>query len=122
MPKDLEPYLLVAAGGFAGACARYVVNVIVPSLPGILIANVTGCVLLGFLLYEAIYAGAFSPRARLLFGAGFLGAYTTFSTFSLQTLRASPELALLNLAANLLLGLAGVLVGRQLAILTARRA
>lgn len=119
MLKDLEPYLLVALGGFTGACARYVVNGLVPSMPGILIINMTGCVMLGFLLYESIYAGAFSPQTRAIFGAGFLGAYTTFSTLSLQTLLVSPEIAFLNVLANLSLGLAGVLIGREIALLTA---
>ena len=116
MPKNLELYLLVALGGFAGASSRYVINGIIPSMPGILLINVTGCILLGFLLYESVYAGAFSPRTRAVFGAGFLGAFTTFSTFSIQTLQASPEVAILNVAANLTLGLIGVLIGRQAAI------
>ncbi len=122
MHRDLEPYLLVAAGGCAGAIARYVINGLVPSMPGILIINVAGCILLGFLLYESVYAGAFSPRTRVVFGAGFLGAFTTFSTFSIQTLQASLELAILNVAANLALGLIGVLIGRQAAIFLAGRA
>ena len=121
MLKDAEPYLLVAVGGFTGASARYVLNSLVPSMPGILIINVSGCILLGFLLYESIYAGAFSPQTRAIFGAGFLGAFTTFSTFSLQTLQASPAIAILNMLANLSLGLIGVMIGRQIALFTARK-
>ena len=122
MIKDSEYYLLVSMGGFAGAIARYTINLIIPAMQGILVINVVGCVFLGFLLYGSIYAGAFSPRVRAAFGAGFLGAFTTFSTFSLQTLQASPEAAILNVLGNLILGLAGVMIGRQLAILVARRA
>ncbi|HMK47259.1 MAG TPA: fluoride efflux transporter CrcB [Methanocella sp.] len=120
MLKDTEPYLLVATGGFMGAGARYLVNSLVPSMPGILIINALGCVLLGFLLYESIYAGAFSPQIRAVFGAGFIGAFTTFSTFSLQTIQAAPAIAMLNVLANLLLGLIGVMIGRQLALVIAR--
>lgn len=120
MLKDLEPYLLVAVGGFLGAVARYAVNGAVPSMAGILLINVSGCMVLGFLLYESIYTGAFSPAARTVFGAGFLGAFTTFSTFSLQTLQAAPEIAALNAAANLGLGLLGVMIGRQVALLVGR--
>jgi len=103
-----------------GAGARYLVNSLVPSMPGILIINALGCVLLGFLLYESIYAGAFSPQIRAVFGAGFIGAFTTFSTFSLQTIQAAPAIAMLNVLANLLLGLIGVMIGRQLALVIAR--
>ncbi|WP_424356788.1 fluoride efflux transporter CrcB [Methanocella sp. MCL-LM] len=118
--RDTELYALVAAGGFAGASARYVVNAIVPSMPGILIINVLGCIVLGFLLYESLFTGMFSPTVRAVFGSGFIGAFTTFSTFSLQTLQASPEIAVLNVLGNLFLGLAGVLIGRQAAMLLAR--
>jgi len=47
-------------------------------MPGILLINVLGCIMLGFLLYEAQYAGTFSPAVRTFFGAGFIGAFTTF--------------------------------------------
>jgi CrcB protein len=89
-------------------------------MPGILTINVAGCILLGFLLYEAQYSGTFSPAVRTFFGAGFIGAFTTFSTFSLETLQAAPEIAILNVLANVVLGLAGVMIGRQAALLLAR--
>jgi CrcB protein len=78
MIEDTKPYLFVAIGGFAGACMRYIINFLVLSMPGILIINVSGCILLGFLLYESQYSGMFSPATRTFFGAGFIGAFTTF--------------------------------------------
>ena len=118
--RDTELYVLIAAGGFAGACARYLINGLVPSMPGILLINILGCIILGFLLYESLFTGMFSPTVRAVFGSGFIGAFTTFSTFSVQTLQASPEIAILNVLGNLFLGLAGVLIGRQAALLLAR--
>ena len=112
MPSRSEPYLLIAAGGFAGACVRYSMNETVHGMYGILLINVIGCYLLGFLMYESIFIGAFSPQTRLVYGAGFIGSFTTFSTFSLQTFQASPAIAILNVAASLTLGFAFVLLGR----------
>jgi fluoride exporter len=120
MPGIFNEYYLVAAGGFAGALARYVLNGVIPGMPGTLAINVAGCLFLGFIMYESAYSGAFSPRARIICGAGFLGAFTTFSTFELQTFQASPGIAIANILASLILGLAAVLVGRQLAIRRAR--
>lgn len=116
MLGKLEPYLLIAAGGFAGACSRYAVGGMLPGMPGILVVNAIGCYLLGFLMYESIYLGAFSPQTRLVYGVGFIGAFTTFSTFSLMTFEASPLPALVNVFSSLILGGAGVFLGRMTAI------
>lgn len=120
MIEDTKPYLFVAIGGFAGACMRYLINLLVPSMPGILIINVSGCILLGFLLYESQYSGMFSPATRTFLGVGFIGAFTTFSTFSIETLQATPEIAIINVLANVVLGLTGVMIGRQAALRFAR--
>jgi fluoride exporter len=114
--SDLETYILIATGGFAGALSRYYINELVPSMPGILVINVAGCFLLGFLMYESIYVGAFSQQTRLVCGAGFIGAFTTFSTFSLQTFTTSPAMAFSNVVTNVLLGLVAVFLGRVAAI------
>ncbi len=121
MPGKYEPYLLIAVGGFAGACVRYSMNETVQGMFGILLINVIGCYLLGFLMYESIFIGAFSPQTRLVYGAGFIGSFTTFSTFSVQTLHASPAIAILNVAASLILGFGGVFLGRLTAAKVAGR-
>ena len=92
------------------------VNEVIPGIPGILLINVAGCFLLGFLMYESIYAGKFSPHTRLACGIGFIGAFTTFSTFSYQTFHSSPEIAILNVILSLTLGLLAIFLGRMAAI------
>lgn len=77
----------VSAGGFAGAVARYVLSGVIakrfPSgfLPyGTLAVNGLGCFLLGLLWGHEV-----PETAMLLLGTGFMGAFTTFSTFKLET-------------------------------------
>jgi CrcB protein len=86
------PYLLVGIGGFVGANARFVVARLVGALfetrfpLGTFIINVSGSFLLGVL--GTILAQKAFPNSegmRLALGVGFLGAFTTFSTFELET-------------------------------------
>jgi len=118
----VETYALVAIGGFAGANARYVVDLALGGAPATLAANVVGSALLGFLLYEEAYLGVFTGPMRTAVGTGFLSSLTTYSTFAVQTLQAAPLAAAGNVAANYALGIAGVLAGRRLALAVARRA
>jgi len=82
-------YLAVLVGGGVGALVRYLVSVFiqkfVPNFPlGTMVINTTGAFLIGFLsiyLTEVIDA---PPNIRLLLITGFLGGYTTFSTFTLE--------------------------------------
>lgn len=83
---------LVAAGGAAGAAARAGVSVAVPHLGGvpvtIVVVNVVGAFLLGY-LYEAVTRlGPGSPRAtslKRLLGTGFCGGFTTYSSLATDT-------------------------------------
>ena len=106
----LRDFLWVALGGALGAMARYGAGLMCSGafgdrFPwGTLLVNVLGCFLLGWLLQSTTT----SDTAKLAVGAGFLGAFTTFSTFGVQTLQAwqrSPALAFLNIGTNVLLGL-----------------
>lgn len=118
----VETYALVALGGFAGANARYVVDGAIAALPATLAVNVLGSALLGFLLFEEAYLGVFSGPMRTAAGTGFLSSLTTYSTFAVQTYQAAPLVAAGNVAANYALGIAGVLVGRHVALSLAGRA
>jgi CrcB protein len=115
---------LVALGGALGALARYglgtaAVRAFGTTVPvGTWAVNLLGCFLIGLALPVAA-----ADRARLVLIVGFLGSFTTFSTFSADTLAlleaGRPGLALLNAAGSLLGGLAltalGMAVGRALA-------
>jgi fluoride exporter len=90
---------------------------------GTLAVNVTGSFLIGVLATLADERGAIGPSPRTFLIVGVLGGFTTFSSFSMETLRLweafGPGRALLNVAANGALGLgaavAGVAAGRALA-------
>jgi CrcB protein len=111
----------IGAAGFAGAIARYwidglVVRRISSSFPwGTLVVNATGCFLLGLLFTLFTERLAPHPTLRAALLIGLLGAYTTFSTFSLETVRLFEDgavlLALGNVAASLGLGIAAVYAG-----------
>ena len=114
-------YLLIGIGGFLGANARYLVagwitERLGSSFPyGTLIINVSGSFILGFFL-EFISNRLFvQPNWQLFFAIGFLGAYTTFSTFSFESLALLQEgsylLALANMVGSVILGLIAVLAG-----------
>ncbi len=88
----MDKVLLVAAGGAAGAVARYGLGVQAMRLwgsawpYGTLAANVIGGMLMGVLVgWLAFRGGADQERLRLLLGVGVLGGFTTFSAFSLET-------------------------------------
>lgn len=81
----------VAAGSALGGSARYLVGTILPqrtstAFPlGTLVINVTGSLLLGFIIRYAMDAQTVSPEWRAFVTIGICGGYTTFSTFSLET-------------------------------------
>ncbi len=85
--------LWVGLGGFLGANARYLLGGWVASrygaaFPyGTFVINVTGSFILGFFLAFAQDRVWVAPSARLLFAVGFVGAYTTFSTFEYESVR-----------------------------------
>lgn len=108
--------LLVAAGGALGSVLRFwlggwVASKIGAPVWGTLFVNVTGCFLIGFL--DALFSS--QPWIRYLLMIGVMGGYTTFSTFSLQTLdfmqKGQVTLALVNVASSVILCLLGVWLG-----------
>jgi CrcB protein len=117
----LETLALVAIGGFAGANLRYLFAGVLPGLGGTLAANALGSFALGFILYEAMYVGIVADETRFVVSTGFLSSFTTYSTFALQSVQASPMLLVANIVANYALGFAGVLTGRSLATAVSRR-
>ena len=87
----------VGLGGFLGANARYLLGSYISDrwgavFPlGTFIINITGSFILGFFMAFAEERPFIAPSARLMFAVGFVGAYTTFSTFEYETMRLIQE-------------------------------
>ena len=121
----MQKYLLVALGGAAGSIARYWVGSTVSGrigtkFPyGTFVINITACVIIGFALTFLSKRADLSPAWRYLVPIGFIGAYSTFSTYeweTLSTLRSGAFfLAALYAVGSLLLGLVAVWGGAVLA-------
>ena len=113
-------FLLVAA---VGACARYLLDGFVqarrgPEFPwGTCVVNISGSFVLGVITGLALYHGL-GVDSKLVFGTGFCGAYTTFSTFSYETVRLAEGgltgAAIRNVAVNTVGGLLAAAVGLAL--------
>jgi CrcB protein len=120
----LAQALVVGAGGFVGAALRYAVGVgalrwLGAGFPfATFLVNVTGCFMIGLLAAWFDRTGA-GLTPRLFWLAGVLGGYTTFSTFGFETLAllrgGAPGAAAINVAGQVLLGLAAVAAGAALA-------
>jgi fluoride exporter len=89
--NNLTLYAFIAIGGASGACLRYFISQILLNWLGkgfpfaTLVVNISGSFIMG-LLYGLIEQGTLEVSVhRTLIGIGFLGAFTTFSTFSLDT-------------------------------------
>ena len=121
-------YLWIAIGGAIGSVGRYwlsglIANRFGSTFPwGTIIVNVTGCLVIGFFNTLTGTEGRWlaSPTARTFFMIGICGGYTTFSSFSLQTLNLANDGEWLYAGANILysvaLCLAGVWLGHALAV------
>lgn len=114
----------IGLAGFFGAASRYhfegwVSNRWPTAFPwGTFAVNVTGCFLLG--LVFTLMTGRFLPHPdlRTAITIGFVGAYTTFSTFAFETIRLGEDgavaLALGNVVASVVAGIAAVWIGTVL--------
>lgn len=113
-------YVVVGMGGFLGAVARYVVGNYIGSRYGVrfpygtFVINMSGCFLIGLILTLLARTTA-SPYWRYAIPIGFIGAYTTFSTFEFETLRAVQDgqvtTGLLNVALSVVVGFLAVWTG-----------
>lgn len=117
-------WLWVGLGGFLGATGRYLVDRAVQSTTGLefplgtLTVNVLGSFALGMAATGLLKYGVTSPRLKLFLLTGLLGAFTTFSTFSHQSLQlllnGRHRAFLGNVTGSVLLCLAGAYLGVRL--------
>ena len=121
----MNRYLLISLGAILGANARYLTGVwaaerLGPHFPyGTLLVNVCGSFILGCLIAALDGRLLLPSDLRFFLGVAFLGAFTTFSSFSVETLlllrAGSIGLGLINFLANNLAGLAAAMLGFWLA-------
>jgi fluoride exporter len=123
--KVLIQSLAVGAAGFVGALARWgVASLFGRLLPmrfplGTFVINISGSFFLGWFLTFVSVRYPISDTMRLAIATGFVGAYTTFSTFMYESTRLGDEgawfEAILNLLGSLIVGLIAVKLGMILA-------
>jgi fluoride exporter len=117
----LLKFVLVGVGGFVGAIARYSVGLVVTQSLGLrfpfatFLINVTACFLIGFFMHLLAERGLLDLHWLYIIVIGFIGAYTTFSTFEYETMRLLVEgqigIGLLYVGSSLLAGFFMVWVG-----------
>lgn len=120
--EGLRPVLLVGVGGFVGSVGRYLVGGWVHrALPfvvfpvGTLVVNVAGCLAIGLLAGLVEVRQVLGPDLRVFLLIGVLGGFTTFSSFAYESLALARDAeigrALLNVAAQVVLGLVAAWLG-----------
>lgn len=119
----MHPIVLVGVGGFIGAVLRYLMSGLVQNLTrsvtfphGTLSVNITGCFLMGIFSHLVESQAGLTAEMRLFLLVGLFGSFTTYSTFSHETLNLLQDhglpLALINIGTHIILGLSAVLLGR----------
>jgi CrcB protein len=127
--SELPVVAAVSLGGGLGALARYGIGLLVPTEPGrfpwgTFGINVLGCLLIGMLMVVATELMRAHRLVRPFIGVGVLGGFTTFSTYSVESLRLLPDvgLAVTYLLGTLVAAILAVMTGVWLVRRLARRA
>jgi CrcB protein len=119
---------MVGIGGFLGAIARFALGGFIADRMGsrfpygTFVINISGSFVIGFILTLLAHHTTASPNWRYLIPVGFIGAYTTFSTFEYETLRSMQDgqmlIAMAYVSSSVIVGFAavwlGVVAGRAL--------
>jgi CrcB protein len=121
----LQKYLLIAFGGALGSMVRYWVGSAIANGMGTkfhygtFVINITACVIIGFSLTVLAKRADLKPAWRFLVPVGFIGAYSTFSTYEWETVSSirtdAFSLAALYAVSSLILGLVAVWAGTAIA-------
>lgn len=117
----MQRYLLIAVGGALGAMLRYFVGVVAVErlgsrFPfGTFSINVSACFMIGFILEYLNHHTGVNPAWRYAFAIGFIGAFSTFSTFEWETwsdlTNGAFWMGILYVVASLVVGLIAVALG-----------
>lgn len=119
--------LYLGVFGGMGCIARYLVSGWIYALAGktlpygTLAVNVTGSLLLGLVMEGSLRSTLLSPDLRFGLTVGFLGGFTTFSTFSYETVRLLEEGSVVAAGANILLNISVCIVAALVGIYLARQ-
>ncbi len=123
--SQLPALAAVTLGGGLGAALRYILSGAVYRVAGTdfpygtLVVNILGSMLLGWLMETSEVSTASGPMLRLFLGVGLCGGFTTFSTFSYETMRmlssGSYMTALMNIGASVMLCILGIYLGMLVA-------
>lgn len=109
-----ETLLLVALGAFGGANGRYFISLLIDStLMSTAVVNIIGSFALGALTQEAQLVGIVSRRSHRILGTGFLSSFTTYSSFVIDAVTATPALGVLYILGSYVLGFTGAILGHQ---------
>ncbi|MGE6577131.1 fluoride efflux transporter FluC [Paenibacillus xylanexedens] len=121
----MKELLYIGAGGFLGTLTRYAIQLAIPTVHGgvpwaVLLINAMGSLFLGWFFTIAV-PGKITPQLRLAIGTGFTGAFTTFSTYTLDIVRLSEGgewisaaiYMIVSLLAGLLLCALGISLGQR---------
>lgn len=121
----MQNFFIIGLGGFFGAIARYTVSLWIGqkwgrSFPlGTFAVNISGCFLIGLFMPILTERFLINPQWRLFLTVGFLGAYTTFSTFEYETgnLLKDGELAIamMNIMFSVVVGFVALKIGELIA-------
>jgi fluoride exporter len=121
----MQAYLAIAIGGVLGCWARYAMTNLVQAIYGrgfpyaTLSINVLACFLMGFLFVETLERLTISPVLRIGILTGFIGGFSTFSTFAMETLLLAEQgdsgKSILYVALSLLLGMMATFGGAYIA-------
>ena len=122
----MNQLIAIAAGGAFGAVARYGVSTGVYAMLGrgfpygTLAVNVIGSLLMGFLYVMLIERMTVTPELRAVLLVGFLGSFTTFSTFSMETLSLIEQAELIKAAGNIVASVLFCILATWIGVVIAR--
>jgi CrcB protein len=120
-------YIAIAIGGSLGAVSRYWVSTTTYRWLGLefpygtLVVNLSGSLVMGFLSVLLIHRFNISEQLRIGLLAGFLGSFTTFSTFAIDILQLAANDALFKAIAYILLSVLLCVVGAWAGLVTAKQ-